>query len=385
MPSMPAWTRPPTVAVAFLLMAMPARVRADEPPVHDTSAAPTPARANQQLVTQPALRAGMPAPALHVDAFLKGSPITVFEKDRVYVIELWATWCGPCIAAIPHLSALQREYQDKGVTICAVNILEPQKPGTNTLDTIRSFVEKRGDAISYTVAFDGQPDKSVREWLHAAGRESIPCCFVINRAGKIAWIGNPMSLPVVLDEVVRDTWDITAGPARLKDAIASFQAALAKYNVSLAAGDSAWSELERSNPSLVRTRRGLRLSAMFRAGYVDAASELANQSLDVALLNKDSGSITAVLESLEGATLQHDTARTLLLKAAQANFTLADATQPGPHIVLARAYFYGKQLDKARAAANRALELTPESTRAATAKWLDEMEKEAAAASQTVK
>jgi thiol-disulfide isomerase/thioredoxin len=329
---------------------------------------------------QPTLVPGSPAPALTVDTFIRGTPITSFQPGHIYIIEFWATWCGPCITAIPHLSAVQREYESKNVTICAINILQPHKPGIDTLSTVRAFVTNRGDTMNYTVAYDSQPDNLVRTWLKAAGRDGIPCCFIIDRTGHIAWIGNPLSLPFVLDEVVRDTWDLTTGPTRLKAALASLTAALNEYKTSLAAGDAAWSALERAHPALIRTRHSTRLSAMFRNQHIDAACALANQSLDAAALTKDSGTISSVLESLDTASLQHVAARELLLKAAQANFSLADTSEPGPHIVLARALFYNQQPDQARAAASRALELTPESSRAATSRWLAEIEAEAAAA-----
>ena len=61
----------------------------------------------------PSLNIGDPAPALQVREWLKGEPIQRFEKGNVYVLEFWATWCAPCKAAMPHLSALANEYKGK--------------------------------------------------------------------------------------------------------------------------------------------------------------------------------------------------------------------------------------------------------------------------------
>lgn len=77
-------------------------------------AAPDQARSRQAT---PSLAVGDPAPPLRVEAFLKGEPIAAFEPGKVYVIEFWATWCAPCIEQMPHLSALQTLYADRGVTI----------------------------------------------------------------------------------------------------------------------------------------------------------------------------------------------------------------------------------------------------------------------------
>ena len=60
------------------------------------------------------LNIGDKAPAINVETWVKGEPITGYESGRVYVVEFWATWCGPCIAQMPHLSQIARTYKDKG-------------------------------------------------------------------------------------------------------------------------------------------------------------------------------------------------------------------------------------------------------------------------------
>ena len=48
-----------------------------------------------------ALKVGDNAPAITIADWVKGEPITGLEKGRVYVVEFWATWCGPCRVSIP--------------------------------------------------------------------------------------------------------------------------------------------------------------------------------------------------------------------------------------------------------------------------------------------
>jgi len=65
------------------------------------------------------LTIGSKAPALDVEHWVqngegKFSKVTDFQKDKVYVVEFWATWCGPCVASMPHIVEMQKEYSEKG-------------------------------------------------------------------------------------------------------------------------------------------------------------------------------------------------------------------------------------------------------------------------------
>src|SRR4051812_3305632 len=56
--------------------------------------------------TKATLFPGDPAPSIHVAKWLKGQPVIDIKKGQFYVVEFWATWCGPCIQSIPHLTEL---------------------------------------------------------------------------------------------------------------------------------------------------------------------------------------------------------------------------------------------------------------------------------------
>ena len=69
----------------------------------------------------PSLSLGDKAPKVDLSKVVKGDFDGKFKNDKVYVIEFWATWCGPCKTSMPHLSELQQMYKDKGVTIIGVS------------------------------------------------------------------------------------------------------------------------------------------------------------------------------------------------------------------------------------------------------------------------
>ena len=85
------------------------------------------------------LKVGDPAPPLKATKWLQGTEITGFATGKVYVVEFWATWCGPCIVMMPHMSDMQEEFKDRGVTFVGFTAKDPN----NTQEKVVQFVEKR--------------------------------------------------------------------------------------------------------------------------------------------------------------------------------------------------------------------------------------------------
>lgn len=147
------------------------------------------------------LSIGDKAPPLAVTKWLAGAPVKAYESGKVYVIEFWATWCGPCIEAMPHLGGLQAEYKDQGLVVLGVTT----RDNNNTQDKVEKFVEKRGKRYGYGFAWCAD-DKTYEAYMTAAGEEGIPCSFVVDKAGKVAFIGHPSELDDVLPKVLAGTW-----------------------------------------------------------------------------------------------------------------------------------------------------------------------------------
>lgn len=156
------------------------------------------------LAPAQSLDIGDPAPALKPSKWLKGAPVAKFEKGKVYVVEFWATWCGPCKEAMPHLSQLARKYKGQ-VDFIGVDAFEPKE-----LPKVTAFVKANGARMDYRVAADAPGDRTWGDWLTAAGETGIPVSFVVGKDGRIAWIGGPTKLDEILPKAVAGTLDLAA-------------------------------------------------------------------------------------------------------------------------------------------------------------------------------
>jgi len=138
------------------------------------------------------LKVGDPAPKLQVGKWLQGEPVKGFEKGKAYIVEFWATWCGPCRTSIPHLNEIHARYKDKGLIVIGQNAFERDE------SLVAPFVKKMGAQMTYRVALDdkagSEGGKMAQTWMDAAGQQGIPTAFLINSKGRIAWIGHPMGL-----------------------------------------------------------------------------------------------------------------------------------------------------------------------------------------------
>jgi thiol-disulfide isomerase/thioredoxin len=136
-----------------------------------------------------ALKSGDDAPKVKVGSWAQGEGVKEFEGDKVYIVEFWATWCGPCVAAIPHLNETYKKHKAEGLVVVGSNLGEDAA-------TVSKFVKGMAGKMTYNVAVDDPADGGwmAKHWLTAAGQNGIPCAFVVSKKGKIAFIGHPMEL-----------------------------------------------------------------------------------------------------------------------------------------------------------------------------------------------
>ncbi len=144
-----------------------------------------------------ALGVGDQAPAVKVKKWAHGKGGNPAKADgkTVYVVEFWATWCGPCLTTIPHLNEFHDKYRGQGVIIMGIT--------SEDLATVKKFMKTT--PMKYNVGID---DQRATNAAYMKGIRGIPHAFVINRKGKVVWHGHPMSgLERILEQVVAGTFD----------------------------------------------------------------------------------------------------------------------------------------------------------------------------------
>jgi thiol-disulfide isomerase/thioredoxin len=118
---------------------------------------------------------GLPAPPIQAQGWLNGpAPAPDDLAGKLVVIDVWASWCGPCRAAAPHLIEVYEQFKDRGVVFIGLT-----DENESELDAIQRFV--RQTKVPWPQGY------GARETIQELDVEYIPQAFIIGRDGKIAW------------------------------------------------------------------------------------------------------------------------------------------------------------------------------------------------------
>jgi len=192
----PLWT-PARIAFTILVLSLFAafgisscsssdeKREAPAPVVRNNGSAPRP--------VAPAAPAPMVTlPASITDAELRavtGAPIKLSTYNgKVLLVNLWATWCGPCRLETPELVKLHKEFRSQGLEVVGLSTENPDA----SADSVRQFVHNFD--VDYRIGW-ATPEVAI---ALMQGRDAIPQSFVISRSGRIVkrFVGfNPMDTP----------------------------------------------------------------------------------------------------------------------------------------------------------------------------------------------
>ena len=118
---------------------------------------------------------GAPLPAIKVDS-LAGKKIDVASyRGRVLLLDVWASWCGPCKQELPMLDEMARRLKHQGIDVLAVSVDQERA-------NVDKFLKGRG-RWSLTIAHD--PDGLIAERLQP---DKMPTSYVIDRSGIVRYV-----------------------------------------------------------------------------------------------------------------------------------------------------------------------------------------------------
>ncbi|WP_231612500.1 redoxin domain-containing protein [Novipirellula galeiformis] len=330
---------------------------------------------------------GSPAPAIDVEHWLQDGkgffkPVTKFEKGKVYVIEFWATWCGPCVMSMPHLAELQNQFRGQNVQIISVSDEE--------VEEVKEFLARENEELKQTFeqitsayCLTTDPDRSVyKDYMDAAKQQGIPTSFIVGKDAHVEWIGHPMEMEEPLQKVVNDAWDREAFKKAM-EAKQQLEAAIEQISKLAGAGkfDDAIKLVEKQitltdDPSLIGNLKDFRASLMLSAGHVTDEvvqyyrERLADMKGNWMSLGQFGYSLTAVVQ-------QGGKVGPLAAEAVAALAPIADKAdpeaQPLVYHILAQLSKVDNKLDEAIAFQQKSVELSDDRQKKRMQLFLDEL------------
>jgi len=143
------------------------------------------------IYAQSNIKVNEKAPKINITDWIENIPDDKNLDNKYIVLEFWATWCGPCIAAVPHMNEIQEEFNQKDLYFISITD-EPIAKVERSLKRIEFKSIVVTDLTKKTQIDFGDGIK---------GLEAYPLTVLIDKKGIIKWIGEPKNLnSIVMSE-----------------------------------------------------------------------------------------------------------------------------------------------------------------------------------------
>lgn len=148
---------------------------------------------------QPKLQIGQEAPVLQFNKCLDKNLPSDFYKNKILVLDFWATWCAPCIASFPHFNNLSTKFKSDKVVFATIT----DEPAL----TASTFFSRTKKEVAALRLIDTSKVTS-----KTFGAVSIPFCVVIDASNKVRWTGNTADLTEQLLQDIISTPNLPKQP-----------------------------------------------------------------------------------------------------------------------------------------------------------------------------
>jgi len=118
------------------------------------------------------------------------------DTDKLRVINLWATWCGPCVTEFPHLVEINRMYRNRPFELISISVDDPANR-----EKVLAFLNKNHASFQNYLYNDNSRD-ALAEALDSQWPGALPHTVVIAPGGEIIYRHNGQVDPVTLKKAI---------------------------------------------------------------------------------------------------------------------------------------------------------------------------------------
>ena len=123
--------------------------------------------------------------------WLKGEPVNQFKQGQVYVIDFWATWCGPCKVEIPYFIEFNTTYGEQGLQVLGFDV-------DDEIPALTEYAERMG--MNYPILIGAGRDDVLEAYGPMPG---LPTTVIIGRDGKVCTSHTGLTEKAVFEEAIK--------------------------------------------------------------------------------------------------------------------------------------------------------------------------------------